>query len=135
MDRSTETLYGTGVGVEKLVAFTGCHPSTARRWLRLRRLPRWLQQLVAIIGFGELGPLSKDWDGWRVRGKHLISPEGWVFTFGEVRSIPFLQAQVRTWRDQAHALRAAEHRALEFQGDWIERRYIDPLDADADQAA
>ena len=55
MDLGTDSLYG--IGAEELVAITGAHLSTARRWKRLRRLPRWLQRVVSLCIFGDLGQI------------------------------------------------------------------------------
>ena len=121
MDLGTESLYGI-VSAEELVALTGCHLSTAKRWKRNRRVPRWLQRLVSLYAFGELGHLAKAWDGWRIRGKHLISPEGWQFTFGEIRAIPFMHAQIRTYQRLQRCVQ---------QADWIEGRFIEARKIDA----
>ena len=52
-----------------------------------------------------------------VRGKELVSPEGWCFTPGDVRSVPFLTAQVRAYqaRERTHV-----------QADWVDERYVAP---------
>ncbi|MGH7144764.1 MAG: DUF3653 domain-containing protein [Planctomycetota bacterium] len=73
---------------------------TLRRWKRTGRLPRWAIILVAILS-GELEQVDPAFAGWLIRAGELISPEGWRFTPGEIRSIPFLYGQVRLWRDEA----------------------------------
>jgi hypothetical protein len=117
MDQGTDSLYG--IGAEQLVEVTGAHLSTARRWKRLRRVPHWLQRLVSLCVFGDLGHINKAWDGWRIRGKLLISPEGWEFTFGEIRAIPFMHAQIRTYQLLQRSVQ---------QADWIDQRYVAPAD-------
>jgi hypothetical protein len=115
MDLGTDTLYG--IAAEQLVAITGVHLSTARRWKRRRRLPRWLQRLVSLCVFGDLGQIHRAWSGWTLREKYLVSPEGWEFTFGEIRSIPFLHAQVAAYQ--------ARQRWIQ-QADWVDQRYVNP---------
>lgn len=122
MDLGTDSLYG--VPAERLVAITGAHLSTARRWKRTRRAPRWLRVLISLCVHGELEPISRTWSGWILRGKHLVSPEGWEFTPGEIRSIPFMHAQVAAYQ--------ARQRWIQ-QADWIEERYVNPAEMD-DQA-
>jgi hypothetical protein len=101
------------------VEVTGAHLSTARRWKRLRRVPRWLQRLVAVCVFGDLGQVHRAWRGWKLKDKTLVSPEGWEFTFGEIRAIPFMHAQIRTYQRLQRSVQ---------QVDWIEQRYVRPAD-------
>jgi hypothetical protein len=62
-----------------------------------------------------------------VRGE-LISPEGWQFTPGAVRSIPLLQSQVKTYQRE---------RRFVAQADWVSQRFESPplLSAPAAPAA
>ena len=100
---------------ETLATLTGAHLTTALRWKRAKRIRRWLYVLVSVCVRGELESISKTWSGWSVRGPHLVSPEGWQFTPGEVRSIPFMKAQVRAYQDRQHFA----------QADWIAQRYVE----------
>jgi hypothetical protein len=111
----TDLLYG--IAAEQIARLTGVHLSTARRWKRTGKHPRWLEPFVAMALNGQLGPIAGAWRGWILRGPYLVSPEGWQFTFGEIRSIPFLHAQVRTYqtRERTH-----------LQADWIDGRYVAP---------
>jgi len=114
----TDPLYG--VAAEQVASLTGVHLSTARRWKRTGKHPRWLAPFLAMALEGQLGPIAAAWRGWIVRGQHLVSPEGWQFTFGEIRSIPFLHAQVRTYqrRERTH-----------LQADWIDERYVEAVES------
>ena len=107
-----------GVTAARLVALTGVHESTARRWKVRLRCPRWLDRLLALCISGELGEVRDAWAGWRLTDGHLVSPEGWCFSPGEIRSIPFLHGQVRIYRSELENLRGRT-----FQADWIERRW------------
>jgi hypothetical protein len=110
----TDSLYG--IPAERIAAVACVHISTARRWRRTGKAPRWARKLLAIALEGELGQFAQSWDGWNLRGKHLVSPEGWTFSFGEIRSIPLLHSQIAT-------LKARERVAL--QVDWVDRRYVE----------
>ncbi len=110
----TDPLYG--IAAERIARLTGVHLSTARRWKRTGKHPRWLAPFLALVLEGELAPIARAWSGWRLRDQYLISPEGWRFTFGEIRSIPFLHAQVRSYQ-----ARLRTH----LQADWIDERYVE----------
>jgi hypothetical protein len=119
----TDLLYG--VGAQDLAALAGVHISTARRWKRTGKYPRKLAPLLAVLRDGQLGPISRAWRGWCIRGDRLISPEGWSFTFGEIRSIPFMQAQVSGYqsRERTH-----------LQADWIAERYVEAVAPESEAA-
>ncbi|HZT04351.1 MAG TPA: DUF3653 domain-containing protein [Steroidobacteraceae bacterium] len=80
----------------------GVSDTTLRRWKRTRRLPRWAEILITILS-GDLSPVDPAFAGWHLRRGELVSPEGWCFTAGEIRSIPLLHGQVREWRGRALA--------------------------------
>jgi hypothetical protein len=105
------------ITAESLATLTGAHITTARRWKRARRAPRWLETLVRTVVEGWLCAIAPAWRGWRVVDGILYSPEGWSFTPGEVRALPLLRMQLRT-------LQVRER--LPAQGDWISGR-IEPL--------
>lgn len=112
---SLQTL--SSIGVAALAALGGVHLSTARRWKRSGKCPRSVVLLVRVCHCGELDPIHSSWRGWRVVRDQLVSPEGWQFTPGAVRSIPLLQ------RHLAEARRAQRFIA---QADWIAGRYATP---------
>ena len=99
-----------GIPAERVAAMTGAHLTTARRWKRAARLPLWLTKLCRLLIDGELEEISGTFAGWRIHCDELVSPEGWRFTPGDVRSLPFLRQQL------AHAKARAR---LPAQGDWI----------------
>lgn len=104
-----------GSTASQLALLTGRHISTVRRWLRSRSVPPWVMKLEQ---FGrDLGDLDRTWSGWAVRAGVLVSPEGWTFRPGEIRSIPFLHAQIRTYQ----ALQRTH-----LQADWVDGRYVEP---------
>jgi len=105
-----------GIGAERIAELTGVHVSTARRWKRTGKRPRWVAPFLAMAIGGELAPIAHPWRGWILRGGCLISPEGWSFQPGEIRSLPLLHAQVRTYQQQART---------HLQADWIDERYVE----------
>jgi len=110
----TDRLYG--VGAEQLAEVAGVHISTARRWKRTGKYPRKINTLLALLIDGDLGPISRAWRGWRVCGDRLISPEGVAVTFGNIRAIPVMQAQIAGYhaRERTH-----------LQADWVAERYVE----------
>ncbi len=92
-DKPLPALWGR-IRAEELALLTGAHLPTARRWKRAVRLPRWLSVLVRSVAEGWLDDLSPEFAGWCVRGGQLISPEGWQFSPGEIRALPFLRQQL-----------------------------------------
>jgi Phage protein len=114
----TDPLYG--IAAERIATLTGAHISTARRWKRSGKHPRWLEPFLAMAVSGQLGPIERAWRGWVLRDQYLVSPEGWRFSFGEIRAIPFMHAQIANYQ---RLQRCA------VQADWIERRYVDPTGA------
>jgi hypothetical protein len=90
--------------VAGLTGRIGVSAQSLKRWKRTRRVPRWAFILIALLA-GELDQIDRAFTGWLLRNGELISPEGWRFTPGEIRSIPFLYGQVRLWRDEALSYR------------------------------
>lgn len=105
-----------GIDARRIAALTGVHLSTARRWKRTRKHPRWVAPFLAMALEGDLSPIAREWRGWILREDRLVSPEGWSFSAGEIRSVPFLRAQVRTYQQQQRT---------HLQADWIDERYVE----------
>lgn len=102
---------------KRLCALLGVSIATARRY-RAGKFPVRVVRILRALE-GELGEIDSTWSGWIIRRGLLISPEGWEFGMGEIRSIPFLHAQVRTYSGK---LRLAK------QADWIEGKYVEPAE-------
>jgi hypothetical protein len=110
-----------GVTTVELAAIAQVHLSTARRWKRTGKCPRWLERLVRVCHHGELDHIHRAWAGWRLERGQLISPEGWQSTPGAVRSIPLMQAQVKTYQRERRYI---------AQADWVNQRYAVPAPVD-----
>jgi hypothetical protein len=98
-DKPLPALWGR-IRAEELAQLTGAHLTSARRWKRLITLPRWLAVLVRTVFEGELADVSREFAGWRLRRGELVSPEGWRFTPGAIRALPFLRQQISAQRAQ-----------------------------------
>lgn len=91
-----------------LAALTGAHITTARRWKRLRRIPRWLESLVYTVTEGRLCRIHKDWRGWMIHTRDgvLVTPEGLTVTPGQIRALPQLYALRDALQSELRQLRA-----------------------------
>lgn len=65
-----------------------------------------MQRLLELTLEGELGAVAAAFAGWRLdaRRGELVSPEGWCFTAGEIRAIPFRYGQIRGLEHQVREL-------------------------------
>lgn len=112
-----ESLYG--ISAAELAALGQVHLSTARRWKRTGKCPRWLERLLGVCHRGELDHIHRTWNGWRLVRGQLVSPEGWEFTPGSIRAMPFMKAQIKTYQEKQRSIQ---------QTDWIQQRWVDPCD-------
>lgn len=98
-------------GLAAVAIATSCRVSldTARRWKRRGRCPQGMQRLLELTLEGELGAVAAAFAGWRLDARHgeLVSPEGWCFTAGEIRAIPFRYGQIRGLQRQVRQLGSA----------------------------
>lgn len=86
-----------------LAGRAGVSVVTLRRWERTKHMPRWARILVALL-LGELDAIDAAFKGWIIRHGELVSPEGWRFTPGEIRTIPLLYGQLDCSRLKVWAL-------------------------------
>jgi hypothetical protein len=101
-----------GLPAERLATIAGVHVSTARRWKRRGRVPRGVARLVEITIDGDLGAIHETWRGWRLTEGALWSPEGTVYSPGEVRAIPLQRQRAGALEHQVRELMATvEQRA------------------------
>lgn len=103
----TDALHGlTPAALAELI---GAHITTARRWIRARRVPRAVAAALMVLRFGDLGAISPDWQGWNIREGALWSPEGDRFSAAQVRAGPYYERAAAEYRGAlASALKAAE---------------------------
>lgn len=94
------------LGVMEIAASCAVSIDTARRWKRHGRLPLGMHRLLELTRLGELGAIARAFAGWRLDARHgeLVSPEGWRFSPGEIRAIPFRYGQIRGLQRQVREL-------------------------------
>lgn len=81
-----------------------CHVDvvTARRWKSGEsRIPYAAEVLLS----GDLGAFSKRWNGWKIRGDAIITPDGTVIKEGDVRAFPFIHGQMQALRVELAAVK------------------------------
>lgn len=83
-----------GIPAPLIASACGVSVRTATRWKAKRRAPAWATRAVRLLVDCELAPVSADWQGWRIAGGELVSPEGERFAPGDVRAIPWRRAQL-----------------------------------------
>jgi hypothetical protein len=98
--------YLGGLSAAELAALTDSHVTTARRWLRTKKVPPVVLRCLAVLLRGELGAVSREWAGWTLRRGELYSPEGVGFTPGHVRAGPLHANTARELRRQLSAITA-----------------------------
>lgn len=103
-----------GVGARMLAERTGVSLATARRWKRAKRIPAAIARFIQVAIFGELGPISRAWSGWRMVKDELVSPEGWTFKPGELLALPLLRMQLAAYQAEQRVPR---------QADWLTERF------------
>jgi hypothetical protein len=94
MDNKTLPALWGRISAEGLAQLTGAHITSARRWKRLPVLPQWLARFVRVLVEGHLEEIAGAWTGWRIVAGELIAPEGWTFTPGDIRALPFMRQQI-----------------------------------------
>ncbi len=101
--RGMDTVYG--LPAELIAERTGVDVSTARRWKSgATRIPKAAQLILEA----NLGCFSAEWEGWRLDGQDLVSPEGWRIARGQVLNVPLLRQQLAAYEVELKAKKAAE---------------------------
>lgn len=89
-----------GFTTERIMELCGVHPRTVKRWDKASRCPVWFVSMCGMYA-GKLSALrgtGECWEGWRVAGDHIVSPEGVTYSPYEINSIPWLWAMVADLR-------------------------------------
>jgi hypothetical protein len=55
---------------------------------------------------GDLGFLDPAWRGWRLKDGHLLSPESWELSMGDVLASRLHEAQLAAWRKEVRDMKA-----------------------------
>ena len=96
-----------GLTLQQAAAICGVSVRTIRRWEKAGACPVWFSALLTAYA-GDLGGLrgGEDWRGWRLVRGRLVSPEGDIFTPGQLRSIRWLYGEAQALRAQVRKLSA-----------------------------
>ena len=106
MLRAKDILYG--LSVSHIAKVCKVDLTTARRWKRGAKCP---PQTALMVLSGDLGWLDPAWEGWRLVGGRIVSPEGWAATPGDVMMVQLAQMTLATYRDEnARTSRATARR-------------------------
>ena len=98
-----------GIQAEEIARICKVNVKTARRWKAGEsRIPETAKMILSA----DLSCFDPAFRGWRLREGHLISPEGWQVTAGDVLSIPLLRAQVSAYQAEQRRVNAMEEQPL-----------------------
>jgi hypothetical protein len=98
-----------GIPVAEIAKRCGVHIRTAMRWKTGRtRMPR----TAIMVMTEDLGTFDAAWQGWKLRDRKLISPEGWEAGPGDVLSIPLRHAQVQAYQATERSAKAMEEQPV-----------------------
>ncbi len=84
-----------GIPASELARIFHVDLSTARRWKRGASHP---PPFVYLILSGDLGFLSPEWRGWRIRGATIIAPGGWTISRQDALIVPLMHGQIAALR-------------------------------------
>jgi hypothetical protein len=88
---------GPAYGIKPDIIATLCKVdvATARRWKSgTSRIPHAAAALLA----GDLGAFSEHWQGWRIQGDAIVSPDGWQIRRDDALSVPLMHGQIQALR-------------------------------------
>lgn len=86
-----------GITIKEIARICHVDLTTARRWKRGARCP---PKMALLLILGDLGCFDSEWRGWRVHKGHLISPEGWEISAGEVLAVPIMRQQIAVYQGE-----------------------------------
>jgi hypothetical protein len=109
MGSRPDALYG--IPISEIARLCGVSLKTARRWKAGSTCPP--KTALSILS-GDLGFLSEEWKGWRIRGSEIISPDGWGVSRNDALIVPLMHGQIAALRSEL-ARAKAELEALQIE--------------------
>jgi hypothetical protein len=99
-----------GVSLAGAAVLAGVSVRSIRRWEKAGACPVWFRALL-LAQAGDLGslPTGEGWQGWRVLRGALVSPDGDIFTPGQLRGLRWVYGEMI---DLRHATRPGSQIAL-----------------------
>jgi len=109
----------------------GVNRKTWRRWENgNNKMPKSTWGWFSIITSGAAIAGGPDWEGWSFHQGKLYSPEGWGgFTAGELRSWPYLHAQLAEHRLRIRGLEAELEQVQHSSPNYERGKAVGQLDA------
>lgn len=84
-----------GIRADVIAELCKVHVATARRWKSgACKIP----YTAAILVSGDLGAFSAHWQGWRIEGDAIISPDGWQIRRDDALTVPLPLGQINALR-------------------------------------
>lgn len=65
-----------GLSLEKTCKLCDVSQKTVEGWDKGKTIPKHHKKLMALYSGTELGHLHEEWNGWKIRGKWIITPYG-----------------------------------------------------------
>ena len=93
--------------VPELSDRTGVHRTSVQRWLKTKKIPEAMYQLLDLLLNGSIARIHGAWHGWHIDAGsgELITATGWAITAGEVLAIPLRYQQLAALKVQNAELR------------------------------
>ena len=93
--RRRKNLAAYGIRSELIADLCKVDVATARRW---KSGTTQMPHTAAVLMSGDLGAFSAHWQGWRIQGDAIISPDGWTISRNDALSVPLLLGQINALR-------------------------------------
>ena len=99
--------------VPELSERTGVHRTTVQRWLKTKKMPKAMYQLLDLLLNGSIARIHGAWSDWKIDASSgdLITATGWRIAAGEILAMPLryqyiaaLEGDVRELKKQLRDL-------------------------------
>lgn len=84
-----------GIRSEVIAELCKVDVATARRW---KSGASTMPYTAAVLVSGDLGAFSAHWQGWRIQGDAIISPDGWQIRRDDALTVPLMLGQINALR-------------------------------------
>ena len=83
-----------------IAELTGVSLKTAQRWKNANHVPRPAEQLLELKITANLGYHAPAWEGFRIAGELLWTPENQKIGPNDIRAIPYRAQQLRDYEQE-----------------------------------
>ena len=86
---------------------TGVHRTTVQRWLKTRKIPAAMYQLLELLLNGSIARIHGAWSGWKIDASSgdLITATGWRISAGEILAMPLRYQYIAALEDDVRELK------------------------------